>query len=153
QRPGGGVPVGSLEDPGLALEPAAMGRGDVGGARREDVEDEAAAGTEKPAGRAERASAVRVTLQMEVGAERADDELDRFVDRGIGQVAETQVESTLHAGGRGSFPADVEHAVGRVDADHRNAGRGDRDGDPPRADTELDDGWSGSPRLLDVEGD
>ena len=51
------VPVGALPDARLALEPAAVRLGDVVGAGREDVEDEAAAGREQPSAR--RASAAR----------------------------------------------------------------------------------------------
>src|SRR5262249_56982000 len=47
QRPRARVPVGALPDAGLALEPAGVRVGDVLGARREDVEDEAAAGDEQ----------------------------------------------------------------------------------------------------------
>src|SRR3954447_23179979 len=48
------VPVGTLEDPGFALEPAAVRVGDVLRARREDVEHEPAARQEQLAGRAQR---------------------------------------------------------------------------------------------------
>ena len=48
ERAGRLVPVGPLEDAGLALEPAPVRLVDVLGARREDVEDEPAAGLEQP---------------------------------------------------------------------------------------------------------
>ena len=50
ERPRLGVPVGALEDAGLALEPESVSLGDVLGARREDVEDEGATGLEELAG-------------------------------------------------------------------------------------------------------
>ena len=68
------VPVGALEDPGLALEPAAVRLGDVVRRRREDVEDEAAARLEQPVHGAERRAAVGVRLHVQQRAERDDDE-------------------------------------------------------------------------------
>ena len=47
-------PVGALEDPRLALEPTAARLLDVVSTRGEDVEDEASAGLEQCAGRAQR---------------------------------------------------------------------------------------------------
>src|SRR6187431_1101719 len=53
QRPLALVPVGALEDPGFALEPAAVRVLDVLRTRGEDVEDEPAAGHEQLARSAE----------------------------------------------------------------------------------------------------
>ena len=55
----------------------------------------------------------------------------------------------------GPRPADLEHPGRGVDADHRDAGLRDRDGDPAGADAELDDRAAAArprlPRLGDVE--
>ena len=50
-------------------------------------------------------------------------------------------------------PAEGEHALGVVDPDHAHARLRDRDGDPPGADAELDDGPARLPCLCDVEVD
>ena len=61
--------------------------------------------------------------------------------------------STLDAGELGALTRDLEHPRREVDADHRDAGRRDRDRDPPGADAELEDRPAGAHRLLDVERD
>ena len=68
---------------------------------REDVEDEAAAGLEQPADRAERRAPVVVGLHVQQRAERDDDERHALVHRRLAQVAEAEVE--LDAGERGAL--------------------------------------------------
>src|SRR5205823_2945193 len=139
QRPRALVPLRALEDPGLALEPAAVGLFDVLAARREDVEDEAAAGAEEAAGGAECAEALGVAAEVEERAERAGDELDALGDGRIAQVAEPEVQLRRDAGEVGALAADLEHPGRRVDADHADAVGGDRDRDPAGADAKLHD--------------
>ena len=91
--------------------------------------------------------------QVEVRAERADDERHLLVERRVPQVAEPQVEEIRDAGCLGAPPAGREHLAGRVDADHALPLLGDRDRDPPGAYAELHDGPAGLPRLGDVEPD
>jgi len=63
-----------------------------------------------------------------------------------------QVE--LHAGFGRADPGLVEHGRRRVEAEDRPAGRpGDRDGDPPVADRQLDQRAVGGAGQPDVEGD
>ena len=64
ERPRGLVPVGSLEDPGLALEPATVRLVDVLAARCEDVEDEATLGREQLACGSERAELLVLGLHV-----------------------------------------------------------------------------------------
>ena len=56
-------------------------------------------------------------------------------------------------GGLRSATAGLDHSRRRVDPDHVCPGLGDRHGDPPGADAELDDGAAGLPGLGDVEAD
>ena len=60
----------ALEDAGLAFEPAAVRLGDVVGARREDVEDEAPTFAQPRVHRGERGAAVGVGLHVQERAER-----------------------------------------------------------------------------------
>ncbi len=105
ERPRALVPVGALEDPRLALEPAAVRLLDVLAARGEDVEDEAAAGLEQRAGGAERAQLLVLGLHVEERAKRADDERDALVDGRLAEVAEAEVDELDDAGRRRPPPA------------------------------------------------
>ena len=87
------IPVGALPDARLALEPAVVRLLDVLHARREDVEDEAAAGLEQvadgsaaPARRSASVSRWRSARNGEVTSRT------RSVDRRVAQVAEPEVE-------------------------------------------------------------
>ena len=82
------VPVGALEDLGLALEPARVCVRDVVLRRLEHVEDEPAAGQKQLAGGLERLDALGVVGHVQVRAEGADDERDTFLDGRFAQVAE-----------------------------------------------------------------
>ena len=127
---------------------------DVLGARREHVEDEAAARHEEVAGGTQRLEPLLVAVEVEIRPERAQDQGDGLGDGRPRVVAEPQVEQTGDAGQLRRLAADVEHSRRRVDADDGDAGRGDGDGDAARADPELHDGpGCRQRRLLDVEGD
>src|SRR6478609_3117193 len=153
ERPRAGVPVGALVDVRLALEPAAVRGRDVVVARGEDVEDQATARDERVTRRGERVGAVAVICQVQVGAERADDERNGLIERRMAQIAETQVEQFRDPGRLCATGARSEHLARRVDADHALAGLGDRDCDPPGPDPELDHGPARLTRLRDVEAD
>ena len=92
-------------------------------------------------------------MEVEEGAERADDEWHRALDGRITEIAGAEIEPLGNAFVRGRLACDREHALGRVDADDVHSGLGDRDGDPAGTDAELDDGAAGALRLLDVEVD
>src|SRR5207247_4464014 len=81
QSPRLGVPVGTLEEPRLALEPAPVGLGDVVCARGEDVEDEPPTRDEHAARRPKRLEPLRVGPEMEVRPKRACDKADAFAYR------------------------------------------------------------------------
>src|SRR5262245_33919844 len=68
------VPVGSLEDPGLAFEPAPVRLVDVLAARCEDVEHEVAVRIEKSVRGAEGTQLLRLRLHVQERTERADHE-------------------------------------------------------------------------------
>jgi hypothetical protein len=89
------VPVGSLEDARLTLEPAAVRLLDVVAAEREDVEDETTAGNEQRVGRAEGGELVVFRAHVQERAEGADDETHSLRDGWFAQVAETKVEPRL----------------------------------------------------------
>src|SRR4249920_2969054 len=69
-----GVPLCALEDPRLALQPAAVRLGDVVRAGREDVEREPPAGHEKPTRSRERSQALLVRVEVQIRAEGTRDE-------------------------------------------------------------------------------
>ena len=127
--------------------------GDVVRARREHVEGQPAARAAAAPGGAQRAQALVVGVQVQIGAERAGDERDALSHRRIREVPDPQVDEVRDAGRRGGLRADLEHAARRVDADHLHAGGRRRDRDPPGADAELDDRPAGLARELDVEVD
>src|SRR5262249_15354995 len=89
------VPVGALEDPRLALDPAPVRRRDVVGAGCEDVEDEAAAVAQPRAHGTERGAAVVVGLHVEQRPERDHDERELLLDRRVAEVPELKLR--LHA--------------------------------------------------------
>ena len=130
-----------------------MRLGDVVRLWREDVEDEAPAGHEGRPRRLESFDALSIVIQVEIRAERTDDERHLLVERRVPQVAQPQVEELRDAGCLGAPPAGSDHLAGRVDADHALSLLGDRDRDPSGADAELHDGSAGLPRLGDVEAD
>src|SRR5438045_9595483 len=70
------IPVGSLVDARLALDPATVRLLDVLAGRREDVEDEAPAGQEQLARGAECLESLVVVPQMEIRAKRTRHERD-----------------------------------------------------------------------------
>ena len=121
ERPRALVPVGALEDPRLALEPASVRLLDVLAARREDVEDEAAVGFEQAASRAQRAELLVLGLHVQERAERADDERDALVDGWLAQVSEAEVDAAGDAGLVGGRPRHGEHRRRGVDADDVDA--------------------------------
>ena len=75
------------------------------------------------------------------------------LDRRVAHVAEAEIDERSDPGELGLLGSDVEHPLRGVDADHRHARRCDRDRDPARADTELDDRPARCQRLLHVEAD
>ena len=89
------VPVGALEDPRLALEPASVGVLDVFAARREDIEDEPPAGQEQLVRRGESPEPVGLGRHVQERAEGNQDERDPFLDGRLAHVAEPQVEQRL----------------------------------------------------------
>src|SRR5262245_20525951 len=86
------VPVGSLEDPGLPLEPATVRLLDVLAARREDVEDEVPAGLQELARCAERETLLVLGGHVEERPERTDDQRDAFGHWRIAKVADPKIE-------------------------------------------------------------
>src|SRR5712692_1345035 len=103
------VPVGALEDPGLALEPASVGVFDVAARRREDVEDEAAAGGEQPLRGAQGEPAVLLRVQVQQRPERTKHERHALPHGRLAQVAYAKVEQRADAGERRTLRANVEH--------------------------------------------
>jgi hypothetical protein len=75
----------------LALEPAAVRLRDVVGARREDVEDEPAAGHEQLVRRSQRLEPRVVVAEMQVRPERTRHEGHALCDRRRRQIADPQV--------------------------------------------------------------
>ena len=98
QRPLALVPVGALEDPGLALEPAAVRLLDVLAARGEDVEDEPAAREQQLARRSQSARSRSSSVVM-CSSERNGIRTSgtRSVDRRLAHVALPQVDELLDA--------------------------------------------------------
>ena len=126
---------------------------DVLPARREDVEDEAAAGLEELARGQERVQLLLLRLHVQERAEGADRERHALGNRGLAKVADPEVEEVTDPGGLRGGARDREHLRRGVDADDLHARFRDRDCDPPRADGELDHRPAGRERLLDVEAD
>ena len=145
------IPVGALEDAGLALEPQAVGRCDVLVARREHVEHESASGLEHRGCSAERPASVVVVDHVEHRPERDRHERNALGDRRPAQIADPEVETFCDALALRVRVRHREHSRRLVDADHPDPGlrRGYRD--PSRPDGQLDDGAARSERLLDVE--
>src|SRR5204862_5968814 len=85
--------------------------------------------------------------------EGADDELDALGNRRREQISEPKVDEIRDARHLRPFPADLEHAGRRVDADHADALGGDRHRNSTGADTQLDDRRRHAARLGDVEAD
>ena len=110
-------------------------------------------GLEEPASRAQRAQLLGLGLHVQQRAEGADDERNAFLHRRLAQVADAEVEQGADAGCVGALAGHREHLRRRVDADHADPRLRDRDGDPPRADGELDDGAAARQRPVDVEAD
>ncbi len=154
QRASGGVPVGALEDAGLALHPAPVRFVDVVLRRREDVEDEAAVRGEEVADGGEGADPLSVVMEVEQGAERADDERDWTVDRRrragrrvSGRRFSATPASTARVAATASIPSDESMPMTSTPAWR------DGDGDPAGADAELHDRAAGALRLVHVEVD
>ena len=143
------MPVGALPDARLALEPPAVRLCDVFLARREDVEDEAAARLEMAVRRAQSRASVGVGLHVQQRTEGCEHEWKLAVDRRVAHVAVTQVE--LDTGERSGLACDVEHPGREVDADHIDPRGRDRHGDPSGADAELEHRPAEALRLLEVE--
>ena len=134
------VPLGALEDPRLALEPAAVRVRDVARARARRRRRRAArAGTSSSRAAPQRAQPRVVVEQVQVRAERAGDERDPLLDRRRLAARQPQVEQLARRPpARARSAADLEHPRRGVDADHADAGRRGRHRDPARADAELD---------------
>ena len=109
ERPRALVPVGALEDPGLALDPAAVRRLDVLAVRREDVEDEPPRREEQLAGGGERCQPVVLRHHVQEGAERDHDERYALADRRLAHVALAEVDEPLDALGGAKPARDLEH--------------------------------------------
>ncbi len=148
------VPVGALEDPGLALEPEPVRLLDVLATRCEDVEDEAAVGQEERACRAQRTQLLVLGLHVQQRAKRADDERSALVDRRLAQVADAKVDEVVrrllprrHARATSSIPGEESTPITSTPAFAIG------NGDPSRPDGELDDRTTGRERVVDVELD
>ena len=110
-------------------------------------------GRERGAGSRQRLDPLAVVGQMEVRAERADDERHRLVDRRCAEITEAQVEELGDAFVLGAPTAGSEHLARGIDPDHLDALLRDRDRDPAGSDAELHDGPARLARLGDVEPD
>ena len=151
QRSAALVPVGALEDPALALDPAAVRVLNVLAARREDVEDDPPAlGQQLPRG-AERTEAVGLGRHVQQRAERDQHERHALRHRRVAHVAEPEIEELPDPFGSPVLLRDLEHPGRGVDADQTDAGLRDRDRDPPGAAGELDDRPAGRASLRHVE--
>ena len=128
-----------------------MRLGDVFGAWREDVEDEATSIREQRGDRAQDSTAVRVGLHVQQRAKRDQDERKLALDRRSAHVAVAQVE--LDTGEHCTIACDLEHPGREVDSDHLDSGRGDRYRNSPGADAELEHRPARTHGLLDVERD
>src|SRR5215210_118925 len=145
------VPLGAFEDARLALEPAAGRFGDIVVARCEHVEREAARREEEVARRAESTEPCVVVAEVQVRAKWTRDERHALAYGRVREVAEAEVDRSRDACGRGSLGTHLEHPRRRVDADHADARRRGRNGDPAGADPELDDGAPGAHGEVHVE--
>ena len=117
-------------------------------------------GTRSPRARRSAASRSSSVGEVEVGAERAGDELHRLRDGRVPKIALPEVEERSDARRLRPFAANLEHPRRRVDSDQRHARLGGGNGNPAGADAELDHcrptGAAGSRRLAslgDVEPD
>src|SRR5213592_2512197 len=108
QRPRFGVPVGPLEDAGLALEPAAVRLRDVVGVGREDVEHEPPAWDQELARRVQRAQPLAVVEEVEKRAKRTRHEPHALLDRRLSEIAEPQVQQVHDAGEPTPLTADLD---------------------------------------------
>ena len=116
----------------------------------EGVEREPAAGAERRGDPLEDFALVRPRRQVQERAERADDEVDRLVERELAHVALAQLDGEPG----GAVARDRQHRRRRVDADHALAGLAcDWNRDPAAPDGELDDRLLGLARKRDVPGD
>ena len=75
---------------------------------------------------------------MQKGTKRRDGERDFPRDGWIAQIAEAQIEQLANVGCPSQLAAALEHRRRAIDADHWNAGLGNRNGDPACADAELE---------------
>ena len=150
QRPRRLVPDGTLEDPGLALEPAVVRlrrcRPRPGRRRRTRSGRPAGGARTQQRGRLSRSSSVCMCKQR---AERTDHERDSLRDRWLAKVAHAQVDRD--AGERGAPCADIEHPARRVHTDDADPVGGDRHRDATGSHSELDHRPPGSPCFLQVE--
>jgi hypothetical protein len=121
ERPAALVPVGALEDPALALDPAPVRVLDVLAARREDVEDDPPTFDEQLAGGAERAEAVGLGRHVQQRAKGDQHQWHALRDRRVAHVAETEIEQLLDAFGTRVLQRDLEHPGRGVDADQTDA--------------------------------
>ena len=137
--------------PGSRSSQRPCGLGDVLRPGPEDVEDEVPARLEQPVNGAHDRAAVVVGLHVQQRAERDDHERHRPLDRRVAEVAVAQIDRD--AGESGPLAGDLEHPLGEIDADHLDPLGRDRDGDPARADAELDHRAARFPRALQVERD
>ena len=128
-----------------------MGVGNVLGAGREHVEDEPAAGRQPLGDGAQDGAPVDVRLHVQQRAERDHDQRKRPLDRRVAHVSLPQVDA--HPGQRRALARDLEHPLRQVDADDLNARRSHRDGDPRRADAELQHRPARANGLVDVKRD
>jgi hypothetical protein len=101
----------------------------------------------------QREQALLVIEEMEKGAEGRDGEGDFLAHGRIAHVTETKIDELGDSRLSGSLAAALEHRSGGVDADHRDAGLGDRNGDSACADAELERGPARAHGLVRVEVD
>ena len=123
---------------------------DVVGRGCEDVEDQPPVGREVALDRAQHRAAIGVGLHVQHRPERDEHERERALDRRVAHVAVAQVE--LGADLLRALARDLQHPLREVDADDRDPARGDRDGDPPGADGELEHRPAAAARLVEIEG-
>ena len=117
ERPAAFVPVGALEDPALALDPAPVRVANVLLARCEDVEDDPPALDQQLAGGAQRAQAVCLGGHVQQRAEGDQHQRHPLRDRRIAHVAEPEIEELLDPFGTPVLLRDLEHPGRGVDTD------------------------------------
>src|SRR5262249_61333332 len=100
----------TLEDARLALEPPALGLGDVVVARGEDVEDQAAAVDQQLARRAQSLEPLLVRVEVQERPKGAQDQRDPLAHRRRAEVPEPKLDEIGDARLFGMLTADLDHA-------------------------------------------